>query len=132
MLDALVPLAVALVVWWSSTGAILWLVGRPDTYRRTAMGATALLIAATAALILLRDRTGVLDAYLGFLAGLALWAWHETLFLLGYISGPRRTPCPKDLPMGPRFLAALAAFSRLAAFSGLSEIAGIAELQDYK
>lgn len=54
---------------------------------------------------LLRERTGPTDAYLGFLVGMALWGWHEVLFLLGFVSGPRRTPCPPGLSPARRFRA---------------------------
>ena len=105
MYDAAFPVATALLVWWASTGALIWLVAQPrNTHKWTALGATALMVGATAAVILLRDETGPAAAYGGFFAGLALWAWHETMFLLGYISGPRRSPCPPGLKTWPRFV----------------------------
>lgn len=58
-----------------------------------------------AAVWFLRDRTGLTDAYLGFVAGIVLWGWHEVLFLLGFVSGPRRTPCPPGLSPAARFKA---------------------------
>lgn len=99
------PAAVAGLVWWLSTGVVLWLIGRPArTYRFTAAGATALGLGATILAAALRNETGAAAAYLGFGAGLACWAWHEVLFLLGYVAGPRRTPCPEKLPLWRRFL----------------------------
>jgi putative photosynthetic complex assembly protein 2 len=45
------------------------------------------------------------QAYAGFAVGILLWGWHETMFLLGYISGPRKSPCPPALPFWSRFRA---------------------------
>lgn len=105
MADVLQPIVFAALLWWFSTGAILWLIGRPArTFRWTALGATVLLIAATVALLALRDDARVIAAYAGFATGVALWAWHEVMFLLGYISGPNRNPCPPGLSTWPRFV----------------------------
>ncbi|MEM7766389.1 MAG: putative photosynthetic complex assembly protein PuhE [Pseudomonadota bacterium] len=101
----LLPIATALVAWWASTGALLWLIGRaPNTFRWSALGLTVLAAIATSMVAVLRDLNGPNGAYLGFATGLALWAWHEGLFLLGYVSGPRRTRCPEGLPTWRRFL----------------------------
>ncbi|MEL6474507.1 MAG: putative photosynthetic complex assembly protein PuhE [Pseudomonadota bacterium] len=106
MSNALAPVLSALVLWWASTGALIWLVGRPrDSHPWIALGATGTMAAATVAMVALRPDTSIAAAYAGFIAGLALWAWHETMFLLGYISGPRRSPCPPGLKTWPRFIA---------------------------
>lgn len=105
MMQAAAPLLFALLAWWASTGVLFWLVGRSRaTHKWTAAGATLLMLAAMAGVITLRGDTSIMGAYLGFAAGLALWAWHETMFMLGYISGPRRTPCPPGLKTWPRFV----------------------------
>ncbi len=100
------PLIFAVLFWWASTGAVLWLVSRRrDTFKWTALGATLLLGAATVALLALRNETGISAAYAGFAVGIALWAWHEVMFLLGFISGPRKSPCPPHLSTWRRFIA---------------------------
>ncbi|MEO1015569.1 MAG: putative photosynthetic complex assembly protein PuhE [Pseudomonadota bacterium] len=105
MLEVLKPIAFAALAWWFSTGAILWLIGRSRaTYYATALGATIMLAGATIALLALREATTVSAAYAGFATGLALWAWHEVMFLLGFVTGPRRGPCPPDLAPWPRFV----------------------------
>ncbi|MEY3497121.1 MAG: hypothetical protein RLZZ325_128 [Pseudomonadota bacterium] len=38
----------------------------------------------------------VAGAYCGFTCALLVWAWQEIGFLLGYVTGSRRTPCPPD------------------------------------
>jgi putative photosynthetic complex assembly protein 2 len=104
------PIVAAVLLWWSSTGLVLWLINRPAGWR-TMIGrvATILGIAATAGVFLLRDETGLAGAYLGFVLGLIAWGWHETLFLLGFVSGPRRTICPPGLSGNGRFKASVEA-----------------------
>ncbi len=104
------PLVFAALAWWLSTGAILWLIRLPrHTFKWTALGATAMLAVATFLLIALRGETGVLAAYAGFAVGLMLWAWHEVMFLTGFITGTRRDPCPEGVSPLARFRAGLAA-----------------------
>ncbi|MEO1241904.1 MAG: putative photosynthetic complex assembly protein PuhE [Pseudomonadota bacterium] len=106
MTELVQPLVFAALFWWFSTGAILWLIGLPrHTFKWTALGATVILGGATVALLGLRNETGVSAAYAGFAVGILLWAWHEVMFLLGFISGPRKAPCPPDLATWPRFKA---------------------------
>ena len=38
----------------------------------------------------------VAGAYCGFTCALLVWAWQEIGFLLGYVTGSRRTPCPPN------------------------------------
>lgn len=96
------PILYALFVWWFSTGAILLLVGRsPRTYPWTMGLATVALVAALAALNVTANQATVAGAFCAFTCALIVWAWHETSFLLGYITGPRRVPCPPDVS-GPR------------------------------
>lgn len=94
MLYAL-PVAYTLFAWWFSTGVILYLNGLPRrTHPWTMAGATLLLGLAFVGLAATRDATHVSGAYLAFTCALLVWAWQEVAFLLGYVTGPRRTPCP--------------------------------------
>ena len=91
----LLPIAYTLFVWWFSTGVILYLNGLPKrTHPWTMLGATVLLGVALVGLSASRDDTRVSGAYLAFTSTLLVWAWQEVAFLLGYVTGPRRTPCP--------------------------------------
>ena len=82
-------------MWWFSTGVILYLNGLPRwTHPWTMLGATLLLGIALVGLGATRDDTRVTGAYLAFTCTLLVWAWQEVAFLLGYVTGPRRTPCP--------------------------------------
>ncbi len=108
--DLAPPVIFAALAWWLSTGLILFLISLPRrTYVWTAIGATALLGLATGLVMLLRDRTGVEAAYAGFGAGLLLWAWHEVMFLTGFITGSSRRACPEGSAGFRRFRAALGA-----------------------
>lgn len=97
MLDFGLPVVIALLVWWFSTGAILFLVGMaPSTYRWTMAGASAVMAVGVYQMVQFSGDTSVVGAYVSFLGGLAVWAWHETSFLTGTLTGPRRQACPKD------------------------------------
>jgi len=110
MLQYGLPVLYAMFVWWFGTGLILWLDRRPrHTHPWTLGGATIVLVVAVAALFVLRDDTSVAGAYHGFTAGVAIWAWHETAFLMGYVTGPRRRPLSADSGPWRRFSQALGA-----------------------
>lgn len=103
-MDLAAPILFAVVTWWASTGIVLWLINRPRrTHRKIALGATVVLALATVGVVLLRETVTPMAAYTGFALGIASWAWHEVMFLLGFISGPRKSPCPEGLGLGRRF-----------------------------
>lgn len=95
MTATLAPALFAVAAWWFGTAAILLLDRAPrHTHRWSFALATALLPLAYAGLWDTRDDTRAAGAYWGFGLALAVWAWQELAFLLGYVTGPRRTPCP--------------------------------------
>ncbi|MEL6662232.1 MAG: putative photosynthetic complex assembly protein PuhE [Pseudomonadota bacterium] len=105
MAAAALPFLIAALIWWASTGVLFWRMGKaPGTYSATVIAATLAMGAGTLALLALRNDTGVLAAYGSFLAGIAIWGWHEALFLTGYVAGPRRAPCPEGLSTWRRFV----------------------------
>jgi putative photosynthetic complex assembly protein 2 len=90
------PFLYTLFVWWFSTGVILYLDGLPPrSFKWTMLGATVLLVAALAGMAVSRSDTSVAGAYCGFTCAILVWAWQEVAFLLGFVTGPRRTPCPE-------------------------------------
>jgi putative photosynthetic complex assembly protein 2 len=102
------PVLFALFLWWSSTGAVLYLVGLPrPTFRWSMVAGTGLGAASLAGLIVLADVTTLWGAYLGFACGLGLWAWHEMSFLFGFVTGPRRLDADGDATGWRRFRNAL-------------------------
>ena len=107
MVDLALPIAVALFAWWFGTGAVLWLSRLPSAHRTAAMAGSALIgVVATIVIWRLGSQSDMAGAYLGFSAGLALWAVHEFSFLTGMVTGPRRSPCPPGLSGWARFRAA--------------------------
>lgn len=97
MSEHLLPILYTLFAWWFSTGAILYLVGLPRwTFKWTMAGATVLLGMSLIGLVLTSQDTRVASAYLAFTCALLVWAWQEVAFLLGYVTGSMRLPCPPD------------------------------------
>jgi putative photosynthetic complex assembly protein 2 len=99
------PVLHALFLWWFSTGLILYLDGLPArTFRWSMVGATALLCVSLYGLARSSADPSVGGAYVAFTCGLVIWGWHEISFLMGYVTGPRRTPCPEGCRNWRHFL----------------------------
>lgn len=100
------PLLVTLLLWWGSTGVILYLVTRPALRTVAMWGASALGVAALFGVIASKDSAGAASAYCAFACGLLIWGWVEMSYLSGWITGPRRAqvPCPPDVSAGRRFV----------------------------
>lgn len=118
------PLLFALGLWWFSTGLILWLVRLPRHHRPAVLtGATLLLAIALIATVRTAGDTGVAAGYHAFAAALAIWGWHELTFLLGLVTGPRKTALTLGASPLQRFRQATAAIAyhevALAATAGL-------------
>lgn len=97
MFTYLLPVVYALFIWWFSTGLIIYLDGLPgNTFRYTFGGTTALLIIGLVGLFVTRNDTSVMGAYLAFTFGTLAWGWQEVSFYLGYVTGPRKEPCPES------------------------------------
>ncbi|MDH7975344.1 putative photosynthetic complex assembly protein PuhE [Sphingomonas sp. AR_OL41] len=103
------PLLFALLMWFIGTGAVVWLDSRPTRTFRTSHRLSG--VVAVAAMIMVwlhRDDNGTTGAYIGFGAAILIWGWHEMGFLMGFIAGPRREPCPEGAEGWARFKAATA------------------------
>lgn len=105
------PFVFTLVVWWVSTGVILFLDRLPrHTFKWTMAAATVLCLFAFAGLAETSRTTTVASAYCAFSCALLVWAWQEVAFLLGYVTGSRREACP---PAARGWARARAAFSAI-------------------
>jgi len=94
----------ALFIWWFSTGLILYLDGLPRrTFGWSMLIMTVIALAALYGLKVTGSDTSLAGAYLSFTCGILIWAWHELSFLTGYVTGPRRTPCPECSGFWSRF-----------------------------
>lgn len=104
MFDYAPAVLLAMFLWWFSTGAILYVDGLPRRTFRWSLGITSLLSGVGAfALVVTSEIATPLSAYVAFGAALVIWAWHELGFLMGVVTGPRRTPCPEDAVGWRRF-----------------------------
>jgi putative photosynthetic complex assembly protein 2 len=102
------PALFTLVLWWFSTGVIIYLDGlKRDTFRWTMLGASALLLGALVGLHAVSRDTTAGSAWIGFFCGVLAWAWIEVAFLTGWVTGPRREGIPATLRGWPRLKAAL-------------------------
>jgi putative photosynthetic complex assembly protein 2 len=94
MSDFGAPALYAVLVWWFTTGIILFLDGLPRTSFRWSMaGATMILIAAGLALHWSAADASLRGAYIAFTAAILVWGWLEMSFLMGFITGPRKHAC---------------------------------------
>ncbi len=84
----------ALLLWWASTGIVLYLDQRPrPTHARSLRGASIVGGLALAGLVATRDLATVGGACLTFTCAVLVWGWHEMSFLTGRVTGPRRQAC---------------------------------------
>ena len=104
------PILYTLLLWWMSTGLILYLDGLDRrTFVWSMAGATALLgVSLWGAAVTSANATAT-GAYLAFACGLTIWGWQLVSFYMGYLTGPRKTACEADLTGLPRFLAGASA-----------------------
>lgn len=110
MVSALaLPFVFVTLLWFFSTGAILWLNRLPrETHPGAIVAATPLAGAAVCALIVSANDTGPAAAYLAFTSALVIWGWHEASFLMGFVNGPSQAPLAPGLRGWARFKASAA------------------------
>jgi len=108
MSDYVQPIVVTLLLWWLSTGVILYLDGLSRrTFVWSMAGATALFALALWGLGATSGGTSVASAYCAFVCGVAIWAWQLVSYYMGFITGPRKTACPPQLRGWRRFVEAV-------------------------
>ncbi len=103
------PVLYVALVWFVSTGAIIWLDNRArSTFRASMTGATVLAALAVAGTLATANTTGGSGAYAAFAYATVIWGWHEMAFLMGFVSGPNRAPEVPGLAGWARFRSATA------------------------
>jgi putative photosynthetic complex assembly protein 2 len=108
MLSYGIAVGYALFLWWFSTGVILYLDQRSErTYPWSMAVATLVMLASFGVLAWSRDIGTVLGAYASFTAGVLIWGWMEMSYFMGFITGPRKAPCPENCRGWERFRLAL-------------------------
>lgn len=128
MPDVAPPVLFGVLVWWLSTGVIVYLAGFPQ--RARALSLTLLGALAAGALVGLyqsRHDTSWSGPYVAFICSVVVWGWHELAFLTGWVTGPRKEPCPPTSTGWARFrLATLAVIHHeLALFGTWVAIVGL-------
>ncbi|CAN0304554.1 unnamed protein product, partial [Phaeothamnion confervicola] len=102
------PLLYALLLWWFSTGVILYLDSLPRrTFRWSLAGASVLTVAALYALVRSSEMVSAVGAYIAFTAGVLVWGWLEMSYFMGLITGPWQSPCPPSVHGWRRFVLAI-------------------------
>ncbi len=91
------PALFALLVWWASTVAIIYLDGLPRrTFKYSMAGATLVFAVALYGLAASARDTSTAGAYWAFTWGLLAWGWQEMSFYMGFVTGSRKAPCRED------------------------------------
>ncbi len=99
----------AIFIWWFSTGAVFLLARRGENHEwKVAFLATAFAVLALVGFYVSARMETVAGAYIAFGSALTVWAWHEVMFLLGFIAGPRRLSASGGLAGAARFREAFA------------------------
>lgn len=99
------PVLYALFIWWFSTGAVLYVIGLPQsTFARSMVAMTAVLGLALYGVGVSATDASVAGAYIAFTSALLVWGWHEMSFLTGYVTGSRRSELPDGCDQGLRRL----------------------------
>jgi putative photosynthetic complex assembly protein 2 len=103
------PLLFATVLWFVATGFVLWLDKLPShTWPVSITLASVASGFAMGGIIATAEETSTWAAYVAFACALVLWGWHELSFLMGFVTGPNRNPCPPDARGWRRFRLAAA------------------------
>ena len=97
MSQFMLPILFTLFIWWFSTGVILYLGRLPQTaFKWIMLGFTLILAFALVGLSISAARTSVASAYCAFTCAVLVWSWQEVAFLLGFVTGARKSECPTD------------------------------------
>ena len=89
------PLIFTIFVWWFSTGLILKINSLPRRFYRAIFAISIVtLVLAFWGLDISSQEATIAGAYCSFTCAIIIWGWQELAFLLGYITGSRRSDCP--------------------------------------
>ena len=92
------PLIFTIFIWWFSTGLILKVHSLPKRFFKSIFVASiAVLLLAFWGLSISSQQATIAGAYCSFTCAIIIWGWQELAFLLGYITGSRRSECPSGL-----------------------------------
>ena len=102
------PILYTLLLWWLSTGAILYFDGlHPRTFIWSMSVATVVCALSVWGLAVTSGDATAAGAYEAFGFGLLAWGWQLVSFYMGYVTGPRKTGCDAQLRGWRRFTEAV-------------------------
>lgn len=104
-MDFALPLLFVVAVWWLSTLVLLHRTGlNRRSYSKTLVAAGIVAAVGVYAVLVSRNNPTPASPYIAFVGALAIWAFHETSYLLGFVSGPRPLECPSPTTTFRRFV----------------------------
>ncbi|MFM2043172.1 MAG: hypothetical protein RLY86_1748 [Pseudomonadota bacterium] len=104
MAEFVLPILFTVLLWWASTGLIALLDGLPQrTFVWSMAGATLAGLAGIAAVHWGAGQDTGTGVFAGFIGAILVWGWIEMAFLLGFVTGPVRSPCPPGAGPWRRF-----------------------------
>ena len=103
-MEYLAPFVFVVAIWWISTIVLLHFTGKsPSTFGSTLAWVSVIAGLGLVFIVQSRSMNTATGAYLGFTGALAIWAFLETTYLLGFVTGPRARACPDDVSHVRRF-----------------------------
>ncbi|MEO0410341.1 MAG: putative photosynthetic complex assembly protein PuhE [Pseudomonadota bacterium] len=107
-MSLVIPVLFVILIWWFSTGAVLWLATRSGGHPNLRLSAMTLLgvfgiMGVSVSSFSSSEAISPSTGYIGFLSALGVWAMIEFTFLTGMLTGPRSKPCPDDVSETERF-----------------------------
>lgn len=100
----LIPAATVVLVWWFSTGAVLWFARGLDRQMNARLLVMTVFCAlGFAGIIIASASEGVWPVYLAFISAILVWGWVEFTLLSGLITGSRTEACPENATEFERF-----------------------------
>lgn len=98
MLSILFAIITACLIWWASTGLLLWIIkyaensearGAVNAQRKSALFGFPVFLISAYGLYVTADHAGMMAEYLAFLSAIGVWGWLELAFLTGFLTGPK-------------------------------------------
>jgi putative photosynthetic complex assembly protein 2 len=126
--EFLAPGIYTALVWWFTTGLILYIDRLdPATFRRSMGCGLVILVLAGIGLKASAGSATLIGAYLAFTATVLVWGCLEMSFLLGFVTGPRRHACAAPCHGWRHFLHATQAiiYNELATVAGFGMVVAL-------
>lgn len=114
------PIVFIILMWWFSTGAVLWFANQSDTQSRAplvamagvgVLGLIGVYFASFPSTSQAGAALGAAKPYFAVLSALSVWAFIEFTFLTGAITGARKAACPRNVNEKERFWLAFSAIN---------------------